>query len=735
MSKDEEEEVKNHMSENDVSSRRDLILHPQQPQDELIVAGTKGAENDLLSVDDERQIMILMLLAHVCSLHDPTPRTFIVHVLSLYEKGLIDFKRIKFLFDLGLISSDVMVNLNTEHGSAGNNSSDYDPSLHVSFAGELVESLDFIPNVAGRDISQLVNTHDVVYKSGDSSSESWFSSGDEDTSSSSDESSGTAPDLDCCKQDEESINDVSMSHKNNGYIRKEEEVRFSSRKSDVVDSQINIQLPTRSQQVLAIRNHLEGEYGDATSSRDSNGRRFVPTTNGKHIVPRQISHQSSSTSSTSWSVDEHPLSLSRYQRDFLQLGHMSSGSFGDVYLARNKLDGNEYAIKKVEFSGKGLSSDNVSLVVREVECLANCNHPNCVRYFTSWLEPTWAKGDQVILSDDGIFPCRDKQRRLLTDLHNMAYPDMNKIDEFEVINDCSEMTRDLWSKGYNRDDSNLGSTPYGKIKTEKQSQYSYRICLYIQMELCTSKTLSDWIQNREFSALKNDHYVKAIQVFKQILEGLSHIHSRDIIHRDLKPSNIFESQDGIFKIGDFGLSKLVPDEKFNITFESLIVADDDDNIYDLGDHTKGVGTISYAAPEQINGSNYDSKTDIYSLGLILLELVSSFSTQHERMLAFKNCKEGKVPEDLKSFSPQVAQLILSCTSENPNARPCAMDILRLPFLNDHVNENDISSRVLNFEEELRNKNSLIEMQAKIIQDQADQIKALKAALRLASKDG
>jgi len=731
MSKDEEEEVNNHMSENDVSSRRDLILHPQQPQDELIVANTKGAENDLLSVDDERQIMILMLLAHVCSLHDPTPRTFIVHVLSLYEKGLIDFQRIKFLFDLGLISSDVMVNLNKEHGSAGNSSSDYDPSMHVSFAGELVESLDFIPNVAGRDISQLVNTHDVVYKSGDSSSESWFSSGDEDTSSSSDESSRTASDLDCCKQGEESINDVSMSHKNNGYIRKEEEVRFSSRKSDVVD----IQLPTRSQQVLAIRNHLEGEYGDATSSRNNNGRRFVPTTNSKHIVPRQISHQSSTTSSTSWSVDEHPLSLSRYQRDFLQLGHVSSGSFGDVYLARNKLDGNEYAIKKVEFSGKGLSSDNVSLVVREVECLANCNHPNCVRYFTSWLEPTWAKGDQVILNNDGIFPCRNNQHRLLTDLHNMAYPDMNKIDEFEIIKECSEITRDPWSKGYNRDDSNLGSTSFGKIKTEKQSQYSYRICLYIQMELCTSNTLSDWILNREFSALKNDHYVKAIQVFKQILEGLSHIHSRDIIHRDLKPSNIFESQDGIFKIGDFGLSKLVPDEKFNITFESLIVADDDDNIYGLGDHTKGVGTISYAAPEQINGSNYDSKTDIYSLGLILLELVSSFSTQHERMLAFKHCKEGKVPEDLKSFSPQVAQLILSCTSENPNARPCAMDILRLPFLNDSVNENDISSHILNFEEELRNKDSLIQMQAKIIQDQADEIKTLKTALKMASKDG
>ena len=76
----------------------------------------------------------------------------------------------------------------------------------------------------------------------------------------------------------------------------------------------------------------------------------------------------------------HPLSLSRYARDFISIGLLASGAFGDVYRAKSKFDQSEYAIKRVCFTAKGFDSATVQTVIREVQCLAQLDHPNVVRY-------------------------------------------------------------------------------------------------------------------------------------------------------------------------------------------------------------------------------------------------------------------------------------------------------------------------------------------------------------------
>ena len=82
---------------------------------------------------------------------------------------------------------------------------------------------------------------------------------------------------------------------------------------------------------------------------------------------------------------------SRYEREFQQLRLINAGAFGQVFhVVRRELDGYEYAVKKITFNATGYTNNSIERVIREVQCLAAVNdHPNTVRYYTSWLEPTW----------------------------------------------------------------------------------------------------------------------------------------------------------------------------------------------------------------------------------------------------------------------------------------------------------------------------------------------------------
>jgi serine/threonine protein kinase len=98
-------------------------------------------------------------------------------------------------------------------------------------------------------------------------------------------------------------------------------------------------------------------------------------------------------------------------------------------------------------------------------------------------------------------------------------------------------------------------------------------------------------------------YYISSQLFEEILESVDYLHKQKIIHRDLKPNNILitDGTNGRFvKIADFGLA----------TF----------HLFDGQSHTKYKGTIRYAAPEVMSSRKYDTKADIYSLGVILQEL-------------------------------------------------------------------------------------------------------------------
>nr|KAG5712247.1 hypothetical protein BaRGS_014597 [Batillaria attramentaria] len=187
---------------------------------------------------------------------------------------------------------------------------------------------------------------------------------------------------------------------------------------------------------------------------------------------------------------------------------------------------------------------------------------------------------------------------------------------------------------------------------EQNYQLKSTITLYIQMELC-STTLQDWLVERN-TRLASDHELlnssgDIMRIFHQTLQGVDYIHSHGMIHRDLKPRNIFlQGADKHVKIGDFGLAKDYILSSAETVISPSPVSEEDKFMFDTDDHTLGVGTRTYAAPEQMKGTVYDRKCDMYSLGVILFEMCRLFKTGMERVKTLEGLREGKMPEEFVS---------------------------------------------------------------------------------------
>ncbi|MCC8123494.1 MAG: Stk1 family PASTA domain-containing Ser/Thr kinase [Oscillospiraceae bacterium] len=122
---------------------------------------------------------------------------------------------------------------------------------------------------------------------------------------------------------------------------------------------------------------------------------------------------------------------------------------------------------------------------------------------------------------------------------------------------------------------------------------------YIVMELIDGITLKQYIQKRDGKL----SWQEALHFIIQIMKGLSHAHSRGIIHRDIKPHNIMVLRDGSAKVADFGIARLTSASQTTFTQEAL-------------------GSVHYISPEQAKGSHIDARSDIYSAGVVLYEMLT-----------------------------------------------------------------------------------------------------------------
>jgi serine/threonine-protein kinase len=177
---------------------------------------------------------------------------------------------------------------------------------------------------------------------------------------------------------------------------------------------------------------------------------------------------------------------------------------------------------------------------------------------------------------------------------------------------------------------------------------------YMVMEYVPGITLRDAMDaNKQISA------ANALHLLIQVLQGLAAAHKAGILHRDLKPENIFLSDDGPIKLGDFGLAR------------------------EASAHTSTgtlMGTIAYIAPELLTRGQADARSDVYSIGIILFELLTGrqpFGGTDIAHIAHQHTAVG-VPAPstvLAGIPPLVDELTLWATAMNPQQRPANAQVL------------------------------------------------------------
>ena len=231
-----------------------------------------------------------------------------------------------------------------------------------------------------------------------------------------------------------------------------------------------------------------------------------------------------------------------------------------------------------------------------------------------------------------------------------------KLKYNDEINDLKEENLDSDDdfKNNNSEDG-LGISKKKRNKKNKK----YPIYFVIQMEYCSGCPMNYYLSHRKKVPSKK----LTTYMLYQMCKAVKHIHEGNIIHRDLKPGNIFIIDDYLIKIGDFGLALNSKSAEYN----------------------QG-GTYLYQSPEQINNQPYDEKIDIFALGVILVELVSKFNTEFERIETLQGLKKSIYPEYLKEEHLKEYNLVKKLTRLNPKERPNIKDIFKDNDFIDLINE-------------------------------------------------
>ena len=172
---------------------------------------------------------------------------------------------------------------------------------------------------------------------------------------------------------------------------------------------------------------------------------------------------------------------------------------------------------------------------------------------------------------------------------------------------------------------------------------------YIVMEYIEGKTLKQLLQKRGALTLN-----EVIDIMTQLTDGLAHAHEAYIIHRDIKPQNIMIEDNGLVKITDFGIAMAL-------------------NSTQLTQTNSVMGLVHYLPPEQANGKGSTVKSDIYSLGILMYELLTGsvpFKGDTAVEIALKHMKE-KIPS-IRKQNPTIPQsvenIVLKATAKNPKNR-------------------------------------------------------------------
>ncbi|KAL3285701.1 hypothetical protein HHI36_000232 [Cryptolaemus montrouzieri] len=407
---------------------------------------------------------------------------------------------------------------------------------------------------------------------------------------------------------------------------------------------------------------------------------------------------------------------SRIHGEFEFIENIGEGAFGNVKKYKNKLDGRFYAIKRIKLNPSKKQIKNK--ILREVQLLSRLCHENVVRYYNSWIETSEETNGTTVSSESSSYehekvpmiqkpteltindniellapPLKNQKVSVTYDSKSQApyqedsSSDSESSDEDEdnneTVSSYSEKSQSIiFEDSENKCEEVSGEK--SKSVVETPNNITKIDHMYIQMEFCEKSTLR--------SAIDDDLYkdkVRVLRLFREILEGLAHIHQQGMIHRDLKPANIFLDSKDHVKIGDFGLATTILKDisnEFTITksaMESIREEAVDES------KTGHIGTLMYVAPEVIKAKNsskaiYNEKVDIYSLGIILFEMCyRAPTTLMERSEILEKIRQKEIifPNDYEKFPVgKHADLIRLLLDHDVSKRPTSSELLESKYV-------------------------------------------------------
>ncbi|TKA33587.1 hypothetical protein B0A50_00423 [Salinomyces thailandicus] len=406
------------------------------------------------------------------------------------------------------------------------------------------------------------------------------------------------------------------------------------------------------------------------------------------------------------------LPLSRYVRDFDQIGVLGKGGYGTVYRVKHKLDDIQYAIKVVPISPARMArirsrgQAELDEILLEIRTLARLDHPNIVRYFGGWIEwsnvsgaaqtselselygenggihRVWSEvSDSSRVSDEGNVRAgaEDSGSSLGREVTQSA------SEGAEIVFESSLPSQDAVALQPSVSDRNMRAVSKSTTEAFDSANQEFAtvasgpaLALHLQMALYPL-TLGDYLNSSSDNVTSGLHHCfhvqPSISILLAILDGVEYLHNEGIVHRDLKPANIFLAEyivpstvNGSVDLrpcescSENGKANATP-LKVRIGDFGLVTALAQPEQAAVHDETKAVGTEIY---RPVKATSYASAgLDIYALAIVLFELLWCFSTRMERQDTLRRLKDDHFPDD---FCQRIGD-------PNGDVRDCIRDML------------------------------------------------------------
>ena len=200
---------------------------------------------------------------------------------------------------------------------------------------------------------------------------------------------------------------------------------------------------------------------------------------------------------------------------------------------------------------------------------------------------------------------------------------------------------------------------------------------YIVMEYVDGVTLRDIVHNDGPMPPR-----RALEVISDACQALNFSHQHGIVHRDVKPANIIISKSGAVKVMDFGIARALADSGNSVTRTAAVI-----------------GTAQYLSPEQARGESVDPRSDVYSLGCVLYEMITGvppFVGDSPVAVAYQHVREDPVPPSQRhaGISPGLDAVVLKALAKNPDNRYQTAAEMRADLVRVHSGEKPEAPKVL-----------------------------------------